>query len=256
MTLDIDPGWVAMVFLLWLRIGTLFIMMPMFTGLDKFVVLRVLFTLALSVVMAPQLGTAGVAAPMSMAALVGAALSEVAVGATLGFGALAAFGAFSVAGKILDIQSGFGIGSVFDPVTRTGSPLFAMMLNMLGVTVFFSVDGHHALMRGIAFSVSQVAPGAGLGSWPIDAVIRQFGLMFSLGVTVIAPVMFCLVLIEVGFAMTSRVLPQMNVFVVSIPVKIVAALAMLAMTITTVGASMGRIYAAIFSYWEQVLVNV
>lgn len=255
MTLAVDPGWVCMVFLLWLRIGTVFIMLPMFTGLEKFVVLRVLFTLALALVLMPGLGLQGARAPLEVPALIGAALSEMVTGATLGFGALAAFGAFSVAGKILDIQSGFGIGSVFDPITRAGSPMFSMMLNMLGVMVFFGMEGHHALMRGLAFSVQQVAPGSGLQGLPVAAVVRQFGLMFSLGVALIAPVMFCLILIEAGFAMTSRVLPQMNVFVVSIPVKVVAALAMFAMTISTVGASMGHIYAAIFSYWEQVLAN-
>jgi flagellar biosynthetic protein FliR len=115
------------------------------------------------------------------------------------------------------------------------------------------MDGHHAFVRGIAFSAQQVAPGAGLSALAIDAVARQFGLMFSLGLALIAPVMFCLFIVEVCLAFLSRVLPQMNIFVVGVPVRICAGLSTFALTITTIGAPMGRVYASIFHYWEQVL---
>ncbi|MFZ6646146.1 flagellar biosynthetic protein FliR [Undibacterium sp. TJN25] len=253
MILDIDPTWAVAVFLLSLRIGVLLMSTPVFADLAGAVTVRVLFTLALSVVLVSGLRIQPLHSPLSLGALIIASLLEISVGVTLAFGVSAAFGAFAVAGKILDVQSGFGIGSVFDPVTRAESPLFAMMLNMLSVTAFFSLDGHHALLRGIAFSAQQIAPGAGFSELSLEPVIRQFGLMFSLGTALIAPVMFCLFLVEAAFAMMSRVLPQMNVFVVSVPAKIFVALVMFALTIGSLGAAMNRVYASIFNYWEQVL---
>jgi len=254
MGLEIDSAWLGAVYLLSLRIGSLLVLTPIFSHLTGVFSVRVLFTLALSVVIASGLDLNAIHVPLSVASLISASFSEIILGSTLAFGVFTAFGAFSVAGKILDIQSGFGIASVFDPVTAAESPLFSTMLNLLAVTVFFGMDAHHALMRGIMFSVHQVPPGTGLTSLPIEAVIHQFGLMFSLGTALIAPVMICLFLVEAGFAVISRVLPQMNVFVVSIPVKIVVALVMFALTINTLGSSMGRVYASIFTYWEQVLV--
>lgn len=249
----VDPRWAVFVYLLALRLGILLVMTPIFSTLSGLVAVRILFTLAVSVALVWGLGIRDANMPLSVGSLLVASLAELVVGATLAFGVFAAFGAFSLAGKILDVQSGFGIGSVFDPVTRAGSPLFATMFNLLAVAVFFGLDGHHALLRGIAFSVQQVPPGAGFSSLPAEAVMRQFGLMFSLGVALVAPVMFCLFLVEVGLALVSRVLPQMNVFVVGIPAKIVAAIAMLALTIDYLGPVMGRVYASIFNYWEQVL---
>jgi flagellar biosynthetic protein FliR len=65
--------------------------------------------------------------------------------------------------------------------------------------------------------------------------------------------MLCLLLVEVGLAMISRVLPQMNVFFVMVPVKIFAALAILALTVGTLGPAMSSVYASIFLFWEGVL---
>src|SRR5438067_1165245 len=84
------------------------------------------------------------AVTLAVGPVVLAALGEVFVGAIMAFGVFAAFGAFSVAGKILDIQSGFAIGSVYDPITRAGAPLFSTMLNLVGVAVFFGMNAHHA----------------------------------------------------------------------------------------------------------------
>jgi flagellar biosynthetic protein FliR len=252
MLVSIDPAWVSRIFLITIRVGAVLMLSPVFSGLSGLVTVRVLLTIALSVVLSQGLGPPAGASP-GMGALVLGAAGELLVGGVMAFGVFAAFGAFAVAGKLLDIQSGFGIGNVYDPVTRAGAPLFATMLNLLAVAVFFGLDAHLALFRGLAFSLAQLPPGSGLGNLTAEPVIRQFGLMFSLGVALIVPVMLCLLLVEVGLALISRVLPQMNVFIVGVPVKIVAALAIFALTAGTAGPTMGRIYRSIFTFWEQVL---
>lgn len=254
MSIDVDSAWALSVFLVWMRIGMIFMMSPVFTGLNGLVTVRVLLSLMLSVLMVSGTNVALAPVSLTLGTVVLAAMLELVVGATLAYGVMAAFGAFSLAGKILDVQSGFGIGSVYDPVTRSGAPLFATMLNMVAVVVFFGLDAHHALLRGIAFSLQQVPPGVGFSAIGVDAVLRQFGLMFSLGVALIIPVMLCLLLLEVGLAVVSRVLPQMNVFIVLVPVKLFAGIAILAMTVVVLGPSMAKVYASIFTFWEQVLM--
>jgi flagellar biosynthetic protein FliR len=253
MTVDVDLVWITTVFLVALRLGVVLTLSPVFTGLAGLATVRVLLTLALSTLLVSGLHLRAGVGGLDFVALALAGAGEVFIGATLAFGVYAAFGAFSVAGKILDIQSGFGLGAVYDPVTRAGSPLFATMLNLVAVAAFFGMDAHHALLRGLAFSLTEVAPGAGLRMLDADAVVRQFGLMFSLGVALIIPVMLCLLLVEAGLAVISRVLPQMNVFIVLVPVKVFAGLAIFAMTIGALEPAMARVYASIFTFWEQVL---
>ncbi len=253
MVMDVDPAWAIAVYFLTLRLSVLLMMSPIFSGFSGLIAVRAFFTITLSMALVSGLGVRPSVVPLTLGPVLVASISELVVGATLAFGVFTAFGAFSVAGKILDIQSGFGIGSVFDPVTRAGAPLFSTMLNLVGVAVFFGLNGHHALLRGFAYSAQQVPPGMGFSTLAIEAVIGQFGLMFSLGVALIAPVMFCLFLVEAGLAVVSRVLPQMNVFVVGVPVKLFAALSVLALTMGSLGPVMGRVYASIFVFWERVL---
>lgn len=253
MTVDIDPAWMLAVFYTAVRLGVVLAMTPILSSLGGLVTVRVLLTLALSLLLVAGLGAPPPAPSLALGAVLLNALAEVVTGLTLAFGVFAAFGAFSVAGKILDTQSGFGLGNVYDPVTRAGSPLFATMLNMVAVVVFFGMDAHHALLRGIAFSLRQAPPGSGFRLLDAEAVIRQFGLMFSLGVALIIPVMLCLLLVETGLAVVSRVLPQMNVFVVGVPVKIIAGLSLFALTLGGLQPVMVRVYGSIFLYWEQVL---
>jgi len=253
MAINIDTAWILAVFFTSVRLGVVLLLSPLFSNLSGMVAVRVLLTLALSAVLVSAPGVMLPPPTLALGPVLVAALCELAIGLTLAFGVFAAFGAFSVGGKLLDVQSGFGLGNIYDPVTRGGAPLFATLLNLVAVTVFFGLDAHHALLRGMVFSLHQLAPGSGLHAFDVEAVIRQFGLMFSLGVALVIPVVLCLLLAETGLAVVSRVLPQMNVFVVGVPVKIVVALAVLALTVGSLEPVMTRVYASIFIYWEQVL---
>ena len=118
MVVNLDLGWITAVFLVALRVGTLLIMSPLFSTLSAPVTVRVLLTIGLSAVLAGTPGVAaGIVAPPTLGAALLAAAGEVLGGATMAFGVFAAFGACSVAGKILDVQAGFAMGGVYDPVT-------------------------------------------------------------------------------------------------------------------------------------------
>lgn len=252
MQINVDTAWALAVFYVWLRLGCVFLLAPVPMVQGTPVVVRVLFTLALAALLVSGGGVRPALASFGPGQVLLGAIGEVVVGITLAFGVFAAFGAFAMAGKILDVQSGFGLGVVYDPVTRTGAPMFATILNMTGVALFFALDGHHALLRGLAYSLHRAPPGAGL-ELSADAAVAQFGLVFSYGIALVIPVILCLLLIELALAVASRTLPQMNVFVVSIPLKLVAALSIFAVSAPTLGPAMQRVYRSIFTYWESVL---
>ena len=255
MQLLIDPAWGFRVFLVALRIGTLFVLSPIWSVATVPAPLRVLLVLALSGVMVGATAHAPTHLPESLGGFVLAALSELAIGAVLAFGIFAAFAAFAVAGKVLDVQIGFGIGNVFDPVTHSQSPVLGTVLNLLAVTLFFAIEGHHTLLRGIAFSLDALPPGELLTHLPIMAVIRQFGAMFSLSLVLAAPVMFCLLAVDAGIAVLSRNLPQMNVFIVAVPLKIFVGLATLAASVSYLGPVISKIFGSIFTFWEAVFAH-
>lgn len=255
MSMDIDPAWAVSVYLMFLRIGALLVMTPMFPAASGFAVIRVLFALALSTLLVSGLHAQDIHIPLTAGSIVASSFIELGIGIMLGFGVFAAFGAFALAGKLLDMQGGFSIGSVFDPVSRSGAPLFSTILNLLALTVFFGLEGHHAFMRGIAFSMVQLPPGGSLSilltEAALQAALRQFGLMFSFSVALLAPVMCLLLLLDSVLALMSRVLPQMNVMMISMPAKLGACLVAMSLSVGALNPVMARVLASIFTYWEE-----
>jgi flagellar biosynthesis protein FliR len=84
-------------------------------------------------------------------------------------------------------------------------------------------------------------------------VVRPFGALFTTGVLIAAPVLFALLLAEVALGVLSRVLPQMNVFFVGIPAKILLGLGALALLMPAIGPAMARSFAGVFEFWDAVL---
>jgi flagellar biosynthetic protein FliR len=252
MSLVIDPAWSSASVLLWLRLGVLFFMTPVFSGFNGPPVVLALLSLALAGLLAAG-APVHAAVPASLAHFAWAALLEVGLGMLLAFGVHAAFAAFGMAGQLLDLQIGFGTGAIFDPVTRADTPVLGAAMNILAAVLFFAVDAHHAFVRGIAFSVAQIPPGSMALHFRPEAVLAQFGAMFSLALAMAAPVLFLLVLIEAGLAVISRMLPTMNVYFVGMPLKILVGLGALGVAATTMVPVAARAYATIFRFWDQVL---
>jgi len=158
-------------------------------------------------------------------------LAEVFIGALLGLGVHVVLAAFALAGRLLDVQTGFAIGSVFDPVTRTSSNVLGTLLSLLGVTLFFVSDAHLQLARLIAESID-VFPLGQLPALhdPMQPLLAS-GAMFTLGLALAAPVAIALLLTDLAVGVMSRNMPQVNVLVLAIPIKVVVGYAVLALSV-------------------------
>ncbi|MGJ3703983.1 flagellar biosynthetic protein FliR [Variovorax sp. AFSI2.2] len=253
-TSGISTSGMVVVGLLALRVAATFAMTPVLYAVPLPASVRVLLVVGLSVALASGLAVpAGTA--IGWGALLSAAMAELALGAVLGLGILLAFGAFAVAGQLLDVQLGFGIAQVIDPVTQRPIPVLTSAFNYLAVLVFFLLNGHHALLRGISYSVERFPVGA---SWSVGhavaPVLKQAAGLFSLGFALAAPVVFCILLVEFALGVVGRNLPQMNMFTMGIPVKILVGLIALSFWFAGIGPVMTRAYAGIASTWDGIFV--
>lgn len=237
--------------LLSLRVAAIFLMTPLLYAAPMPPTVRVLLVMGLSVAIAAGF-PAPAALPSGWGQILSGAMAELVLGATLGLGILLAFGAFSIAGQLLDVQIGFGIAHVVDPVTQRPVPILTSAFQHVAVLVFFLVDGHHALLRGIAYSVAHLPVGM---PWAIELavgpVLQQAAGLFTLGFALAAPVVFSILLVEFALGVVARNLPQMNMFTMGIPVKIIAGLVALSLWFTGMGGVMTRAYAGIASTWDQ-----
>lgn len=248
-----DQSGIALVLLLATRLGAAFAFGPPIGAGMTPALVRLCLVLALSVALAP-LAPVRLPGVIQAGFLMAAAASEAALGATLGLGLSLGFAIFTFGARIVDIQVGFGMGQVFDPLSRQQLPVLTAAFNLLALAGFFSLGLHHGVMRGLALSIEHFPPGA---SWSLQLalgpVVRHAGQVFSLGFAMVAPVISCLVLVELGLAVMARNLPQINMLSLGIPIKLAVGLAMLSVWVAASSAVVTRAYASIFAVWEAIL---
>jgi flagellar biosynthetic protein FliR len=250
---DVGLAWAAATTLCSLRLGAMLTMTPILDGFGIPARVRVLLVIGISMALVSVVPGAMPAEPHNFLGFLASAVCELGIGTFLGFGAMCAFAAFSFAGNLLDQQMGFGLANVFDPTTRRSSPMIASIFGLVAVMMFFTIDAHHALLRGFAYSLEHLPLGSSMVNISPMVLAHQFGLIFSYGLLFGAPVMFCIFMLEIGMAVVSRTLPQMNIFMISIPIKIVCGLVLLTMVLPRTAPLFNRIFASIFSFWEEVL---
>jgi flagellar biosynthetic protein FliR len=236
------------------RLGALFMFSPLFMSASVPGTVRALFALGLAAGLVASLRYVPAELPFTVGAIIRAIVLEVFVGATMAFGLFSAFGAFLVGGRVLDFQMGFSVANVVDPSTSAQAPLVGTALNMMAIATFFLLDGHRLLLRGIAYSLEKIPIGQGFQNLHIEAVVAQFGLMFVFGLAAVAPAVITLLLMDTAMAVAARTMPQVNVFILSLPLKIFIGLSVMAITLPSLGPLLERVYESIFRYWERIAV--
>lgn len=150
-------------------------------------------------------------------------IKEIMVGLLIGLVAYIIVSAVQIAGGFIDFQMGFAIANVIDPQTGAQSPLTGQYFYIIALLFLLSVDGHYLLIEGIYHSY-QLVPVDGIISFQQEGVARfiisVFNQMFLIAFQMAIPIVGCLFLVDVALGMIARTVPQVNVFVVGLPLKI------------------------------------
>lgn len=244
--------WSALVLMASIRLGMVFISTPLLGNVPVPRTAKVLLVLGLSLLFLNQakLDPAWLGNPANLITLI---VTECLAGAMLACSVLVTFAIFHFAGRLLDSQIGFGLAGLVDLATRNNMPLLGTVLSMIAIWVFMALDGHWALMQVVQLSYEAIPLGGALTQVQPQAMIAYFGSVFSFGFMLVAPVVAALFIVDLAMAFMSRTMPQMNVFVMSLSVKVIVGLSLLAMTLPHAGFLLRRIFNALFDSYDQIL---
>ncbi|MGE5576269.1 MAG: flagellar biosynthetic protein FliR [Syntrophothermus sp.] len=161
----------------------------------------------------------------SLYGYVAAMVAELAIGLTLGYIVLLTFGAMQMAGEMIDIPIGFSLVNILDPQSGQQVPIMAQFQYVLAILLFLIINGHHYLIEALARTFELVP----LGGWRyepavIGKVVEAFGAMFLLGFKISLPVVAAVFLTDIALGVVARAVPQINVFIIGFPAKIVVGL--------------------------------
>ncbi|MCC6381755.1 MAG: flagellar biosynthetic protein FliR [Dehalococcoidia bacterium] len=182
---------------------------------------RVGFAVFFALVLTPLQEERLPAAPANLGVVAGAVLSEALFGLALGLAMQLVFAGLQMGSHLLGLQMGFGLGSVYDPVTGAQFGALDQFYAILAALVFFTVNGHHLVIQALAETLRAVPPGTFnplmLQSGAIAGLVAG---LFITAVRVALPVLAALFLTDVGMGFVARTVPQMNILVVGLPIKI------------------------------------
>lgn len=182
-------------------------------------------------------------------------LKEALVGLTLGLIAYIVMSAIQIAGGFIDFQIGFAIANVIDPQTGTQSPLTGQFFNVFALLLLLSANGHHVLLDAIYYSF-QFAPLT--QAWPHLAdenttmlVIKIFAGTFMLAFQLSIPIVATVFLTDLALGIVAKTVPQLNIFVIGFPVKILVAFITLVVMFTVMSEVMQRLFQFMFVSMRQ-----
>lgn len=226
--------------LILIRISTLFLVAPVLAnaripgpvklGLSLLVSLLLLMTLQARV---PERAVGNIFALSS------AAGGEIFVGLAIGYSAFLFFSAIQMAGQIIDIQVGFGLVNVVDPGGSEQVSVVGQFYYIVALLYFLALDGHHYLLKAAGDSFLLIPPG-GL-SWVNHAgaagpkISEFFTRLFVIALQVAGPSVATLFLTNITMGLLSRTIPQMNVFIVGMPLNILVGIGITVLSLKMMG---------------------
>lgn len=161
-----------------------------------------------------------------------AVVSQIVLGVIVGFIAALVFTGIQFAGELIDLQIGFAIANVLNPQTQQNITIIGEFQLAIATLVFLATDSHYFLIQGIAGSFTLVPlPFINLDPSVGANITLFFTQAFLIVFRIAAPVVAALFLTNVALAFMARVAPQMNVFVVGLPIQVGVGLIMMAISI-------------------------
>lgn len=195
--------------------------LPLFGGQRVPMKFRVLLTLAMSLVFFPILKLVPHALPSDFPSLFLLVIAEALIGVTLGIVGKALFEAVEFCGQIVGMQMGFAMAALFDPVKGQQQQLMSMFQSLLAMLLFLTLGAHHIFIRAMVESYTLIP----VGGWHMSGELISYLVattsgIFVLGIKLAAPVMVSLLATSVVLGVMARSFPQMNIFMVSMPLNI------------------------------------
>lgn len=232
-------------FLAFTRIMAILVHIPVFGGQNIPSQVRIGLGLILAFVLIPWQPLSPEAIAIGTFAYGLAIGKEIVIGTLIGFAADLAFGAIQMAGSAMGMGSGFESGRIFNPALGEAGSAFDQIFVMTATMIFLVINGHHLVLIAIQKTFDVVPLNGDLPINGIDSLIKTTSVFIASGIHMAMPIIAALVVTDLTLGLLARVAPQVQVYFLGLPVKVVVAM-----------IAMGMTFAVIFPYLSSLFKNM
>ena len=217
------PALAAVFMLVFARIGSMVMLLPALGETNIPTRTKIAIAVMLTLIILPLHRSAYKIDLDSMNPVLVMMLHEIIVGVVLGATAKVTFSALQVGGAVIAQQMGLGFVTSVDPTQGEQGVLIGNFLTMLGVALVFATDSHYFVIAALndsyaIFSPSDFTPTGDVA----DLATRAFTAAFRIGIQLSAPFLVFGLVFNVGLGLLARLMPQMQVYFVGVPLSILA----------------------------------
>src|SRR5271154_748216 len=236
MHIDISllPALGATFMLVFARIGAMVMLLPGLGETNIPVRIKLSIALMLTLIILPLHRADYHVSLDALSALLVLMMYEILIGIVLGATARVTLAALQVAGSVIAQQLGLGFVTSVDPTQGQQGVVIGNFLTMLGITMLFATDSHHLVIAALNDSYTIFSPGEEIASGDVAALAtRAFAAAFKIGLQLSAPFLVFGLVFNIGLGVLARLMPQMQVYFVGVPLSILAGFLIFAVVIVT-----------------------
>lgn len=227
--------------LVMVRVSVILFMIPIFQSAQVNTMVR--FGLGLAITFVVWHVVPPIAPLDGLGAMTAAIFSQAFIGFVFGFVAFLVFVGIQFAGEVMDLQVGFSIVNVINPLTSQNVSVLGEFQLALGSLIYLMANAHHYLFAGLAGSFNLVPlPFVSLQPILQTDVMTFFAQAFFMVFQIAAPIGIALFLTNVGLALMARVAPQLNVFAVGFPLQITIGLVMMIVSLPLLALVLPQVF--------------
>ena len=219
------------------RISAFFIVLPVFGWRSIPVRIKVAITVLLTIffsMITPISVDAGQISSLKAILLIA---NEATYGLALGLVAACVFAAVKFSGRIIERQMGFAMAQILDPLTGERAQPLGSLLEMIFILLFLGANGHHLFLMVISRSYDSF-PAGSMPTIPVlaEGIISAGSTMLLHGLKLAAPTLAAFMLLMVVLAVLARMVPEMNILFISLPLRVGLGLLMVAIFVPFIGS--------------------
>lgn len=215
-------------FLIFLRISSALVSAPFFGNKIIPAVTKVFISLVISYIIFLSTDHSAIKDVPTGWLLLVYSFKEVITGLIIGFALQFVFFGVSYAGTLIGFEIGLNLAEVFNPSEEINSNIIGELLYYSAIMIFLLINGHHYLIRALQQSFNIIGIGMFSFHEPLyQTIIKLAGSVFVIAVKIATPIIVSFFLINIAEGIVSRMIPNMQVFFVTQPLKVGLGLFML-----------------------------
>ena len=238
------------------RMMGFFIILPVFSGQNIPAQAKITIAAGIALIAVPQGLIAVPAYTANMWGLAILLIQEFLTGFIVGFTVYLLFAVFYFVGQLVDFQIGFSMVSVYDPVSQIQAPITGNLYYLIICAFFVQTGGMHRFVyemvqsyRTLPIGGADLLSNSALMSYMLGMMVDYL----TIGVKLSLPIVGTIIIVDVALGVLVKASPQMNIFVVGMPIKVFIGLIVLMVTIQAVPQMYTFIFEQLLKYTYNII---